>query len=107
MRERYGEHPEAYEYRPTRKGLDTWPVVAALLAWGDTYGSPHGSPRVIVHTTCGHDAHPRLHCSHCGEAVESSELVTRPGPGANAKQRAAGMLPSSRALGPAGTRRTA
>jgi DNA-binding HxlR family transcriptional regulator len=95
-RERYGEHPEAFEYRTTKKGDDTWPVLAALLAWGDAYGSVGGSPRVIVHTRCGHDADLRLHCSHCGEPVTTSELVTRPGPGANDKQRADGMLPSSR-----------
>jgi DNA-binding HxlR family transcriptional regulator len=94
-RERYGEHPDAFEYRPTKKGDDTWPVIAALLAWGDAYGSVGGSPRVIVHTSCGHDADLRLHCSHCGEPVDTSELVTRPGPGANDKQRADGMLPSS------------
>jgi DNA-binding HxlR family transcriptional regulator len=93
-RERYGEHPEAYEYRATTKGHDTWPIIVALLAWGDEHGSRDGPPRVFVHTTCGHDADPHMHCSHCGEPIRKGELVVRPGPGANDEQRAGGVLPA-------------
>jgi DNA-binding HxlR family transcriptional regulator len=94
-RKLYSEHPESYEYIPTRKGIDLNPVILALLKWGDEHAAPAGGPpRVPVHTTCGHDAHPQLHCSHCGETIQSSELKVRPGPGANAKQLAEGILPS-------------
>jgi DNA-binding HxlR family transcriptional regulator len=78
----YREQPEAHEYVPTAKGLDVSPVLVALLQWGDRHAAPAGPPRVLVHTTCGHDAEPELHCGHCGEAIESTELRVRPGPGA-------------------------
>jgi len=93
-RKLYSEHPESYEYIPTHKGLDLNPVILALLKWGDEYAAPAaGPPRVPVHTVCGHDARPELHCSHCGELIQSTELRVRPGPGATPKQRAEGVLP--------------
>ncbi len=92
-RRRYSEHPESYEYVPTRKGVDLNPVIITLLQWGDRYAAPGGPPRVPVHTSCGHDADPRLHCSHCGEIIQNGELTVRPGPGATAGQLAEGVLP--------------
>ena len=95
LRERYGEHPEAYEYRLTTKGRDAWPIIVALLAWGDEHGGRDAPPRVLVHTTCGHDAHPHMHCTHCGEPLRPGEIVVRPGPGADEGQRATRGLPAS------------
>jgi DNA-binding HxlR family transcriptional regulator len=92
-REPYGEHPDAFEYVPTRKGVDLWPVIASLLTWGDRYAAPGGPPRVLVHTACDHDADPRLHCAHCGEELDGRDVVARPGPGADEAQVAAGVLP--------------
>jgi DNA-binding HxlR family transcriptional regulator len=80
------------EYVPTRKGVDVNPVLVALLQWGDKHAVER-PPRVLVHTTCGHDADPAMHCSACGEAIEARELRVRPGPGATASQRSAGVLP--------------
>jgi DNA-binding HxlR family transcriptional regulator len=94
-RKLYSEHPQSHEYIPTRKGLDLNPVIMALLQWGDEYAAPAaGPPRVPVHTSCGHDAHPRLHCSHCGEEIGRAELKVRPGPGATPEQVEAGVLPA-------------
>ena len=94
-RRRYSEHPESYEYIPSRKGGDVSPVLIALTQWGDRYAAPPGGPpRVHVHTACGHDAHPKLVCSHCDEPIRARELRVRPGPGANAEQRAEPLLPA-------------
>lgn len=93
-RYRYSTQPEAYEYRPTQKGVDANPVLVALMRWGDTYAAPGGAPRVIVHVACGHDANPELHCSHCGEVIEAAQLKVRPGSGANAAQREEPLLPA-------------
>ena len=78
---------------PTRKGVDVNPVLMTLMAWGDKHAVPDGPPRVVVHAKCGHDAKPRLHCSHCGEHIAPRDTKVRPGPGANPAQRAAGVLP--------------
>jgi DNA-binding HxlR family transcriptional regulator len=72
---------DVFEYRPTRKGVDLNPVLLTLMAWGDRYAAPDGPPRVPVHTSCGHDAQPRLHCAHCGDPLEASEVALRVGPG--------------------------
>jgi DNA-binding HxlR family transcriptional regulator len=82
------------EYRPTAKGLDVNPVLVALMSWGDRHAAPAGPPRVVVHTRCEHDAHPQLHCSHCGEAIVARDLKVRPGPGADPAQRAEPLLPA-------------
>ena len=87
------EGSDSYEYVPTPKGRDISPVLTALLQWGDAYAAPDGPPRVQVHLACGHDAHPQMRCSHCGEVIARGELTSRPGPGANEQQIAAGVLP--------------
>ena len=92
-RRQYSESPEAYEYWPTAKGVDVAPVLVALLQWGDAYAAPDGPPRVYVHTACGHDADPQLHCSSCGERIGPRELKVRPGPAANERQLAEALLP--------------
>jgi DNA-binding HxlR family transcriptional regulator len=86
-------HAESHEYVPTPKGRDVSPILTSLLQWGDAYAAPAGPPRVQVHIACGHDAHPQLHCSHCGEVVERGQMQSRPGPGATPEQRAEGVLP--------------
>ncbi|WP_205697504.1 helix-turn-helix domain-containing protein [Conexibacter sp. SYSU D00693] len=97
IRERYADnHPDAFEYRPTRKGVDVQPVLLTLMAWGDAHATPPGGPpRVAVHRTCGHEAHPQLHCTHCGDALSPRDTQIGPGPGANAQQRAEPLLPAS------------
>jgi DNA-binding HxlR family transcriptional regulator len=46
--------PPRYEYFLTEKGLDLWPALIALLAWGDRHSpSPDGPPMLIVHKGCG------------------------------------------------------
>lgn len=82
------------EYRPTRKGVELQPVLMALMEWGNRHAAPDGAPRVAVHTACGHDAQPRMHCSHCGEWLDPRETAVRPGPGASEAQREVGLLPA-------------
>jgi DNA-binding HxlR family transcriptional regulator len=95
-RVRYSEQPESYEYVPTEKARDAAPVLVALMQWGDRHAAPAaGPPRVYVHTACEHDAEPRLHCSHCGQPIESHELRVRPGPGADERQRSEPLLPAA------------
>jgi DNA-binding HxlR family transcriptional regulator len=96
VRRRHRERPETHEYVLTPSGRDVGPVLAAILAWGDRHATPpDGPPRVFVHAGCGHDAHPELRCSHCGEAIGRGDLRLRPGPGADARQRAEPLLPAS------------
>jgi DNA-binding HxlR family transcriptional regulator len=81
-RARYSERPPRYEYRLTQKGTDLWPVLMALLKWGDRHAAPNGPPKVIEHRGCGGELDDRRRCLRCGADVEAWDAVARPGPGA-------------------------
>ena len=83
----YSEHPPRYEYRLTEKGLALFPVIAALLRWGDDWAAgPAGPPVHVVHTACGHAMHAALVCPHCGGEVSAASTRSVPGPGASVRQ---------------------
>jgi DNA-binding HxlR family transcriptional regulator len=78
----YEERPKRYEYRLTKKGTDLWPVLMAMLQWGDRYEAPDGPPVVIEHRDCGGELDDRRRCRLCGQELEAWQVVRRPGPGA-------------------------
>ncbi len=71
------------EYRLTDKGLDLYPVLVALMEWGDRYAAgPAGPPVVLRHRDCGEPVRLQLSCA-AGHALTSARDVTPvPGPGA-------------------------
>ena len=71
------------EYRLTSKGLDLYPVLVALMQWGDRYeADPDGSPVLLRHRDCGEPVQLQLSC-RAGHILESARDVTPvPGPGA-------------------------
>jgi DNA-binding HxlR family transcriptional regulator len=82
---RYQERPPRYEYRLTTKGVDLWPVVVALLHWGDRYEAPNGPPVLLVHRACGGEIDDRRRCQECGVDVQVWDVEARRGPGAPAE----------------------
>jgi DNA-binding HxlR family transcriptional regulator len=69
------------EYRLTQKGLDLYPVLVALLEWGDRYlGDAEGSALVTTHRDCGEPVHVELRCA-AGHELLPRDVVPRPGPG--------------------------
>jgi len=72
-----------YEYRLTAKGFDLYPVLAAVLEWGDRYlADEEGSAMKLVHLDCGAPVRTRLACE-AGHVVDNPrDVVPRPGPGA-------------------------
>ncbi len=83
-RERYQERPPRYEYRLTAKGVDLWPVVIALLKWGDRHAAPAGPPVVIEHAGCGGELDDRRRCMRCGADLNPGDVQARSGPGGGA-----------------------
>jgi DNA-binding HxlR family transcriptional regulator len=71
------------EYRLTDKGLDLYPVLVALMEWGDRYeGDADGPPILLRHRDCGEPVRLQLTCE-AGHVLESAREVTPvPGPGA-------------------------
>ncbi|MEV4756769.1 helix-turn-helix domain-containing protein [Micromonospora sp. NPDC049559] len=78
---------QRYEYRLTEKGLDLWPVLVTVLAWGDRYlADPEGSPLAVVHRDCGAEVRAVLRCADGHELAGPRQAVPRPGPGARRRR---------------------
>jgi DNA-binding HxlR family transcriptional regulator len=72
-----------HEYRLTQKGLDLYPVLVALMEWGDKHAVGPAGPQVqLTHRDCGADVQLQLACTD-GHVLDSPREVTPlPGPGA-------------------------
>jgi len=82
-RRRYQDRPPRFEYRLTEKGIDLYPILVALMQWGDRYVTDERGPAIVLeHKTCGHETTPELVCSHCGERVHARTMRAHRGPGA-------------------------
>ena len=70
----YSERPQRYEYFLTEKGLDLWPVLVALMGFGDRHLSEGDEPPMaILHKECGGRLDDRRICDRCGEPVAVRE----------------------------------
>ena len=72
-----------FEYRLTPKARDLFPVLVALMQWGDRHlADPEGPAVVLTHRDCGGRIGVQLVDDH-GHAVTSlSDARLRPGPAA-------------------------
>ncbi len=78
----YQDSPLRYDYRLTRKGVDLYPVLMAMVHWGDTWmDEGRGAPLLYTHSRCGQTMHLEPHCSACGEKVDPRDVGLHPGPG--------------------------
>src|SRR3954453_8917725 len=60
---------ERFEYRLTAKGIDAYPVLVSLMAWGDRHKADAAGPAVeLEHRDCGALVHAELRCE-AGHAV--------------------------------------
>jgi len=79
----YQQRPLRYEYRLTQKGLDLYPIVMAIVHWGDVHLSgKKGRPLLHTHDLCGKDFDPVMVCSECGEPLIAKQVHVYRGPGA-------------------------
>jgi len=70
----YSAAPKRFEYRLTEKGVDYYPVLLTLLAWGDRwYASPEGPPLLLKHA-CGDDLEIQVTCSCCHEPISPYDV---------------------------------
>ncbi|MGD1057487.1 MAG: helix-turn-helix domain-containing protein [Solirubrobacteraceae bacterium] len=80
----YGPSKSRVEYQLAQAGRDIFPIVVALLQWGDKHLVGSCGPSIVLrHTHCGNDADPLLVCRACREPIELSKVVPTPGPGAS------------------------
>lgn len=77
------------EYRLTDQGFDLYPVVLALLEWGNKHAAGPDGPSVrFAHRDCGADVQLVPRCAAGHEIDEPRAIVPRPGPGARLRERA-------------------
>jgi DNA-binding HxlR family transcriptional regulator len=72
-----------HEYRLTEKGLDLYPVLIALLQWGDRYFADREGPAIVVaHEGCGEPVAAVVECASGHRLASAADSHTAPGPGA-------------------------
>lgn len=82
-RVQYSERPPRFEYRLTRRGVDLFPVLMAMMEFGDTHAPPPDGPaRLFRHKACDTAIDQRhLRCDRCGVDVEAWDVYQVEGPG--------------------------
>jgi DNA-binding HxlR family transcriptional regulator len=72
-----------HEYRLTEKGLDLFPVLVALMQWGDRWLSgPEGPPVELSHRGCHAPIVTEVRCTAGHGPLRAQETRAEPGPGA-------------------------
>ncbi len=78
-------------YRLTGKGAGLFPVLVALMQWGDEWLAPAGAPVLLRHHGCGAPVAAQLRCSAGHQtAVGDLDLAAGPGRGAGRPRDRAG-----------------
>lgn len=81
-RVRYQDRPARYEYPLTPMGRDFFPVLAAIIRWGDEWlADPEGPPRLLRHHDCGTATTAAVNCADCGGPMTADTVTMEPGPG--------------------------
>ena len=72
------------EYQLTPAGLDLFPVMIALLNWGDKHrAGPQGGSWEVRHRDCGERVEAVIECRrHPDVVIDHRQTETNPGPGA-------------------------
>jgi DNA-binding HxlR family transcriptional regulator len=72
-----------HEYKLTDKGRDLFPVVVALMEWGDRWTADEAGPAVqLFHRDCGEPVTAKLTCGAGHSALGAGDIAAVPGPGA-------------------------
>src|SRR5580693_10128511 len=61
------------QYRLTEKGADLFPVLVALMQWGDRWLDESGGPVELLHRDCGESVGVEVRCA-AGHRVDTSEI---------------------------------
>jgi DNA-binding HxlR family transcriptional regulator len=68
-------------YRLTTKARDLYPVLIALMQWGDRYNpGPGGPPIQLTHRDCGEAVSAQVRCA-AGHELRPRDVAVQAGPG--------------------------
>jgi DNA-binding HxlR family transcriptional regulator len=74
---------ERYEYQLTERGVELFPVLVALMQWGDRWlAGKSGGPVVVRHQHCGAAIRVELRCTGGHGPLSPRETMATPGSGA-------------------------
>jgi DNA-binding HxlR family transcriptional regulator len=101
-RRRYSEHPPRYEYLPTARGRDFFPVLVALLNFGNKHFASDGKRVVIADRKTGVRVDPVMVDATTGKPIVDPTYALAAGPAANRriKQRYAAIAEAGRSTKP-------
>ncbi|MGK2875979.1 MAG: winged helix-turn-helix transcriptional regulator [Nocardioides sp.] len=71
----YDDSPRRFDYRLTEKGKDLYPILVALIGWGDRW-KVEAPPMRLRHRVCEHEIEQVLRCPTCEVDVTRRDLVT-------------------------------
>lgn len=86
-RRMYNPRPPRYEYLLTAKGRDFFPVLAAMLAWGNKHLTPEGISVQLADRRSGELVEPALVDGRTLAPITPENVMLRAGPAASAKVR--------------------
>lgn len=69
-------------YHLTDRGRDLFPILLALMHWGDHYLAADVPPVIAEHAACGGTLQTVLECDRGHSHVSVKEIDIQPGPGA-------------------------
>jgi len=73
-----------YEYALTPKGRELYPILIALMQWGDRWSAPEGKPPIVLrHLDCDAEVRAEIRCATGHGPLAPRETFARPGPGAS------------------------
>jgi len=99
VRVEYQKRPRRFEYLLTEKGIDLYPLIVAMLEWGDRWmAGSAGAPVELVHRPCGHSIKPELTCPQCKSKIVPREMSARPGPALKKRGLSAQQSPAARRI---------
>jgi DNA-binding HxlR family transcriptional regulator len=73
----YSRHANRYDYHLTEKGRDLYPMLVALMQWGDKWLSDEtGAPLTLIHD-CGTEGPFPLTCPGCRHPIDARTTTWR------------------------------
>jgi DNA-binding HxlR family transcriptional regulator len=73
----YQERPVRHEYRLTPRGEDLWPVLLALMEWGDRHRAGGETAPRALHRACGGVLTQRCTCTACEAEIGIADVELR------------------------------
>lgn len=81
----YSTRPARYEYVLTEKGRDFFPVIAAMVAWGNRHLAAEGPALLLADRASGRVLDPLLVDSESGRPIDADTAMAVAGPRASSQ----------------------